>query len=416
MKTKVKNVEVSARSFLGQSSQMDREIEKWTKQGWQLTQTLPVKNNRYLLTFNYEPTEEQVKKEKRDQRNGCLVLIVIAIGVYLAFSGKSKPADSSPSSTQKPPTAIIAAQIPTRTPAQSQEPPATAKSESPQTQVPNKASSPTPKITETPLSAVANNGENLRVDKPTLIPSNTSTITPTNTPTYTLTLVYAEVRSSNINARGCPSTDCGIVAVISSGEKLNVVGKDGDWYLVELSDGQTGYIRGDLMSLPEDAIVAIAPTLQSTNTPRPTQRPQPTPRLTNRPSTSSNSQSQSLNDREDAQSIEDTLSVWAGGRNVETVKIANGRPNGGERVVIVAYLSTESTDVGVVDEIFDLLDAIGVAIDAFDIDLDSVGLVAGDAFGNAAGAIAVSVDDLQAFRQGRMSRGTFIKTWSVTPF
>lgn len=52
-KTKVKTVEVSAKSFFGLRSQMDRTIEKFTEKGWVHVDTIPGRKDKYLLTFEY---------------------------------------------------------------------------------------------------------------------------------------------------------------------------------------------------------------------------------------------------------------------------------------------------------------------------------------------------------------------------
>jgi len=80
MKKKTKNVEVSAKSRFGQTSQMDREIEKWTKQGWILTNTISARGDKYLLTFEYIPSEKELERERKQSRNST-ILLVIFIGI-----------------------------------------------------------------------------------------------------------------------------------------------------------------------------------------------------------------------------------------------------------------------------------------------------------------------------------------------
>src|SRR5262245_50322553 len=100
MPKKSKSIEVSAKKpLLGGQSQMDKEIEKWTNLGWELTSTTPTqKSNHYLLQFEYTPSQA----EKRSGRTGCLVaaLFGIAIGFYACFSVQTPPS-TSPKSTAK---------------------------------------------------------------------------------------------------------------------------------------------------------------------------------------------------------------------------------------------------------------------------------------------------------------------------
>lgn len=111
--------------------------------------------------------------------------------------------------------------------------------------------------------------------------------------------------------------------------------------------------------------------------------------------------------------VMDHVAIWAGGRNVQTVRAVNGRPNGGEVVVIVSYLTTESTEVGIVDEWIDLFEAIAGAISANNLDVDSVMLVPGEATGIGAGMLTTSVQDLMDFYGGRINRATFLSRLHV---
>jgi len=152
-----------------------------------------------------------------------------------------------------------------------------------------------------------------------------------------------------------------------------------------------------------------APTATITDTPKPsaTFTPSNTPFPTETPV---------FNEQEAAQQIIDGLSIVAGGRNIETVQVADGRPNGGERVVIVSYLTTESTEVGYVDEWIDIFEGVAASIRANDLDVDSVSLVAGTATGQAAGILVTSIEDLIAFTQGEITRGEFLSRLQSTTF
>ena len=50
------------------------------------------------------------------------------------------------------------------------------------------------------------------------------------------------------NIRSCASTSCAIVTTAQNGEALSVVDDSGDWYELQLDDGQTGFIASFLMS------------------------------------------------------------------------------------------------------------------------------------------------------------------------
>lgn len=119
---------------------------------------------------------------------------------------------------------------------------------------------------------------------------------------------------------------------------------------------------------------------------------------------------------EDAGTISDTLFLQAGGRNVEEVYIADGHANGGERAAIITYLSTETTEIGLVDEFVDIFSAVAVSIRAYNIDLDTVMLVVGDAVGNAVGTVTVSVNDLMDFHYVRITRSQFLDRVSIMSF
>ena len=60
--------------------------------------------------------------------------------------------------------------------------------------------------------------------------------------------------------------------VVGSVEEFVVLGADGDWYLVQFKDGEAAYIRSDLLTVPEDAVIAMAPTLTPSPTPTSTRR------------------------------------------------------------------------------------------------------------------------------------------------
>ncbi|MGE5703319.1 MAG: N-acetylmuramoyl-L-alanine amidase [Clostridia bacterium] len=63
------------------------------------------------------------------------------------------------------------------------------------------------------------------------------------TGTGTVTVLYPST-----NIRSGPSTSDAILGQVQNGQKLQIVSKQGEWYQVQLSNGQTGYIAGWLVS------------------------------------------------------------------------------------------------------------------------------------------------------------------------
>lgn len=119
-------------------------------------------------------------------------------------------------------------------------------------------------------------------------------------------------------------------------------------------------------------------------------------------------------DNEAAQQIMDGLSIVAGGRKIEQVAVADGRDKGGERVAIITYTTTESSDAGLVEEVLDIFSGVAASARANDIDLDSVMLIPGNADGKAAGFITTQMDDLMAWHTGDITRAEFLRRLSVT--
>ena len=67
----------------------------------------------------------------------------------------------------------------------------------------------------------------------------------------------ATVNGNDVRVRSTPSTDSSVRGVVNSGQTFEVgdpeSGADGrQWYKVTLSDGSTGYIREDLLTITAD--------------------------------------------------------------------------------------------------------------------------------------------------------------------
>lgn len=123
-----------------------------------------------------------------------------------------------------------------------------------------------------------------------------------------------------------------------------------------------------------------------------------------------------FNETEYQRALLDGLFIAAGGRNIDSVRVADGRANGGDRAAIISYLTTETNEVGYMDEIIDIFEAVAGTIQAYDLDLDGVILVAATPTGIAAGAISVSVGDLLAYVEGRITRSEFISIFQTVTF
>jgi len=155
-------------------------------------------------------------------------------------------------------------------------------------------------------------------------------------------------------------------------------------------------------------MATITPSATITETPAPTDTATPvTPNATI--TETAVSTAVVFNEAEYIGMLQDGLFIAAGGRDIISVRVADGRANNGERVIIIAYASTETVTDDIVDEVIDLFSAIGATIDANDMDVDSIALIAGDAFGNTAGILTVSVSDLMAFHNGEVNRFELIE-------
>lgn len=119
---------------------------------------------------------------------------------------------------------------------------------------------------------------------------------------------------------------------------------------------------------------------------------------------------------DDERRLSNSIFLLAGGRNVGSIRVADGRVEGGERVAIISYASTESTDGGRMDEIIDLFSAVGAAIRADNLDIDSVVLVAGNSRGDLTSTIAASKADVLALQNGSMSQSQFLENLTFTDF
>ena len=66
-------------------------------------------------------------------------------------------------------------------------------------------------------------------------------------------LGYGEINTSVVNLRSSPSSDGDLVCQMVYGDKAYIIGFNCGWYKVQF-DGQTGYVRSDLMALTEKPV------------------------------------------------------------------------------------------------------------------------------------------------------------------
>lgn len=97
--------------------------------------------------------------------------------------------------------------------------------------------------------------------------------------------------------------------------------------------------------------------------------------------------------------LADTLTLWAGGRDIREVRLSGD-------ALIVHYLPQNVTDT---DEIWDLFDAAGIAIEQHGAGTARVELVALDGVGEPLLVMVAQVDDVQARRAREMSEGDFFE-------
>lgn len=62
------------------------------------------------------------------------------------------------------------------------------------------------------------------------------------------TQFFVRVVGSRLNVRQGPNVDTPAVAKVKKGAKLAVIGQDGDWFQVRLSDDKTGWVLGKYVS------------------------------------------------------------------------------------------------------------------------------------------------------------------------
>jgi hypothetical protein len=144
------------------------------------------------------------------------------------------------------------------------------------------AATPTPPATATAVTVLAEAVATPTPTRtPTLTPTPDATATPTNTPAPTLPPTATEERlptirvtTSSANIRTGPGISFGIIGALRNGTEVTVLATDfgAFWYLIELSDGRTGWIAASVSEPAFDGAldgvdVAEFIPLLATNTP-----------------------------------------------------------------------------------------------------------------------------------------------------
>lgn len=164
-------------------------------------------------------------------------------------------------------------------------------------------------------------------------------------------------------------------------------------------------IRFDETVQPFDADnLEVVASSTAAATPRPsTARPTATPRPAD-----------AAAEQADANSLSDGIFILAGGRDVEQVRVVDGRDNGGERGAIISYIVRQDEAADMIDEFLDILEAAAATIKSQELDLDAITLVMGSATGDAIGIIVTSVPDLLDYYEGRITRSQYFDRLTVT--
>lgn len=60
---------------------------------------------------------------------------------------------------------------------------------------------------------------------------------------------YATVNTTELNVRDKASKSGNVVEVLSRGDEAKIIGRNGNWYEIELSDGRTGYASSSFLKI-----------------------------------------------------------------------------------------------------------------------------------------------------------------------
>lgn len=223
--------------------------------------------NQWLLYV----TETAIKNQTNPSQTDALVLLVIDMGLQ-----------SNPIHEYAIQHSLIAAPVAlqpeVKVETQTQAEPATATGAANVATTPNDTATPNAKVAvdnSSPTSTTTTLTDTTAVSA-ALVLTPTATAAPA-TPTPNVSPQV--IASSAINVRSGPGTDYNLAGALQQNEIANITGKNtsGDWWEINLANGQTGWVYGALVQTTGDtnviAVAANIPPPPPTATPAPTQPP-----------------------------------------------------------------------------------------------------------------------------------------------
>lgn len=252
---KSKTIEVKSKALIGKS-QMDKTIEKYTNEGWQLVKQTKVRNkDRYTLQFQYEMSPEEAAKENRNKliRNGIVGFLIFACCGISYFQGQAaqqeREIEAATNQVITQTQSVYATQTATRW-----------------TSTPTLTPTLTATITFTP--SITPSSTITPTPRPTDTDSPTSTLRPTDLPSGTTYYVQ-----NSANVRDCPQLTCDIFATYGAGTALEIIDTNvpGDefqnstvWMQININ-GEIAYVHSALVARTRPAPTAI-PQSSTNNT------------------------------------------------------------------------------------------------------------------------------------------------------
>jgi uncharacterized protein YgiM (DUF1202 family) len=233
---------------------MDRTIEKWTREGWEVVSRTQIAKKKFAVTFEYEipPLTPEERARKRQQNRqigiGCLGLIILSVLVS-PFLPKTQPSRSTAASVRVT-TSVYAA------------------NQTHRTHVP--VSTSTQVMTITKPTEVAVLPSNTSTMMPTATSSSTDRPTATNTlrprATSTHQLQAVILGSQNVNLRSAASTTASIITSLLPRTTVTIIAtsQTGTWYRVVTESGEVGWIASQLLDLNDSGVFGNPPTAQTT--------------------------------------------------------------------------------------------------------------------------------------------------------
>lgn len=105
--------------------------------------------------------------------------------------------------------------------------------------------------------------------------------------------------------------------------------------------------------------------------------------------------------------INEGIALMAGEFDILSVRVANGRPNGGEIVVIISYTTSAETELDLLREWLRLFSAVTTGNRDENLEIDSISVIIGLPNGNTSGIVTTSTTNLSAFYRGEININEF---------